>query len=73
VARGKPRGEPIRPDDDFWSMAFSADGSTLATANWDKTARLWDVPPPAADEPEGLWLSIEVRTWHTLENGLIRP
>ena len=28
-----------------------------------------------ADEPERLWLSIEVRTWHTFEkeSGLIRP
>ena len=53
----------------------SSDGSTLATAGLDNTARLWDVPLPAADEPKRLWLSIEVRTWHTFEEetGLIRP
>jgi WD40 repeat protein len=48
-------------------VAISADGNTLVTASLDQTARLWDVPPPAADEQERLWLSIEVQTWHTFE------
>jgi WD40 repeat protein len=26
----------------IYSAVFSADGSTLATASWDKTAKLWN-------------------------------
>ena len=39
----------------------------------DHTARLWNVPPPAQDEPERLQLSVEVRTgYHTDANGIRR-
>ena len=40
-----------------------------------RSKSLWTAtktPASPADEPERLWLSIEVWTWHTFENGLIR-
>ena len=72
---GKPRCTALQHYEWVTAVSFSPDGSTLATACWDKTVRLWDVSPPAADAPERLWLSIEVRTWHTFdkETGMIRP
>ena len=53
-------------------MSFSPDGRTLATACADGTARLWEVPLPAIDDPERVWLSVELRTGRTIENGLVR-
>ena len=34
-------GHPER----VWGIAYSSDGSRLATASWDQTARMWDVTP----------------------------
>jgi hypothetical protein len=52
-------------------VAFSPDGQTVLTGSRDKTARLWDVVPPAADDPERLRLSVEVRTGFFLNaNGM---
>jgi hypothetical protein len=38
----------------------------------DNTARLWHLPPPAADKPERLKLSVEVRTGYYLDDDSIR-
>ena len=42
----------------------------VATASSDTTARLWDVAPRAVDEPERVWLSVEVWTRRTIANGI---
>jgi len=39
---GLPLGEPMRHEGRVVSVAFSLDGTRLATASADKTARLWD-------------------------------
>ncbi len=59
-------GQPLRVHrehrDAVWSVAFDPDGTRVLTASSDKTARLWDVPSAALDEPNQLQLSVEVRT-----------
>jgi WD40 repeat protein len=71
AARGQPggvrvwdvaRGSPVRhlktPEPGITSMAWSPDGSTLATAHLNRTVRLWDPRTGEAlgvlDDPEGL-------------------
>jgi WD40 repeat protein len=50
-------------------LAFSPDGTRVLTLTSDYAARLQEVPPPALDDPERIWLSTEVRTGWTIENG----
>ena len=42
------------------AVAFSPDGTKIATASEDKTVRLWNVPRAVPDDP--LWLAAYVRT-----------
>ena len=72
VQAGQLRCEPLRHDSEVVSLSFSPDGSRLATASHDRLVRLWDVPPPVPDDPTRVRLSVEVASWRTIENGLIR-
>jgi len=44
------------------AVAFYSGGQKVLTRNGAGTARLCGIPPPAADEPERLRLSVKVRT-----------
>jgi len=42
----------------------------VVTGSMDGTARVWDVPQPALDDPERLELSVQVRTSYTIDEQL---
>jgi hypothetical protein len=48
--------------------AFSPDGRTILTANWDGTARLWLVPVPPAGAVEHIRLWSQVITGMELDD-----
>ena len=55
-------------------VAFSPDGTRLATASWDKTAKVWDaasgqaVLHPVRPHRCGLWRGLQPR-WHAPGHG----
>lgn len=69
VLTAQPRGEIATGGD---MMSFSPDGRTLAVVD-SPTARLWEVMPPAIDDPDRVQLSVELRVGRTIENGIVRP
>ena len=54
------------------AVSFSPNGRMIAVAA-DERVRMWDVPPPVPDEPKRVWLSVELRTSRTIEDGVVRP
>jgi RNA polymerase sigma factor (sigma-70 family) len=53
VARGKVLASFPGHKDRVFAVTFTPDGTTLASAGWDRTAKLWDVPRfPAAPRKE---------------------
>lgn len=62
---GQPLGEPLRHAQRVMAVAFSPNGQTVLTGSGGAEAgeaRIWEVPPPAANARERLQLSVEVRT-----------
>ncbi|MEA3275760.1 MAG: hypothetical protein U9Q81_10820, partial [Pseudomonadota bacterium] len=53
TASPKTRNRTVKGHTDgLWSIAFSPDGTHLATASWDKSVRLWSVEGVLAGEQE---------------------
>jgi WD40 repeat protein len=50
IHSGKESG-CLRHENDVWSLALSPDGKQLATAGWDSTPSLWDLPSMARLPP----------------------
>lgn len=53
-------GRPIVHEHEIAAVAFSPDGSLLATAAWDDTARLWDT---ATGDPHGVPMRHQEDVW----------
>jgi WD40 repeat protein len=58
-------GIPLRHEGEVTVVLCTPDGRRLLTAAFDKTMRLWNLPPPPIRDPkhpDRLRLSVEVRT-----------
>jgi WD40 repeat protein len=64
---GLPLSPPLRHEDQVSAVAFTPNGQALLTVSGN-TVNLWELPPPAADDPECLQLSVEIRTLYTLDS-----
>ncbi|MBC8354423.1 MAG: TIR domain-containing protein [Planctomycetes bacterium] len=68
VLTGQPLGLPRAHGGDIDCMvAFSSDGNSIVTASYHRkdakcTARIWEAPKPAQEDPKRLGLSVGVRT-----------
>jgi WD40 repeat protein len=69
---GAPLGEPMKHEAQVLSVAFTPEGAQVRTLSDEGTVRLWDLPLPRPEDPDWIWLSVEVRTWRTIENGVPR-
>lgn len=66
---GAPLGHPMRDKSDVSAATFSRDGRRVLTGDREGNVQVWEIPPTALDDPERIWLSTEVRTGWTIENG----
>lgn len=51
----------------MYAVAFSPDGSLLTTGR-----RIWKIAAPAIGDPERVWLSVQLRTGQTIDDGVVR-
>jgi WD40 repeat protein len=62
LATGKSLGPPFRHEQRVRTVAFSPDGQWVLTGSEDHTARLWEMPHPAAGTAAEVNLGAELLT-----------
>ncbi len=63
---------PMFHDHGVSAVTFSPDGRTCAIGTRSGAIFVWNVPLPALDDPERVWLSAQARTGYTIESGRVR-